>query len=458
MKFKANGDVDKYKARLVGRGFTQEKGFDYEETYSPTARYTTFRVLMSVANQFGYFVDQTDVKSAFLNGHLIEEIYMDQPIGFEKEKPKVCKLIKSLYGLKQPSRVWNETFHNFMVQINFKRCESDHCLYVRIENGVVLYILLFVDDLLMVSNKMEELSKVKQKLSAKFEMTDAGPVESYLGIHVERKEGVLSLSQPHYLNNLLGKFDMKDCKPASTPMEVGLHLPTNDDGPEQEGDLKYRHIIGCLMHATQTTRPDLCASTYYLSRFQNCFTNEHHAHAKRVLRYVQGTRDLKLVYHRSQSADVLVGYSDSDWGGDKNDYKSTSGYVFKVFGNTVSWLSRKQSTVALSSTEAEYVALAEAVCEAKWLRSLLCEMGIECNEPTTIFEDNQSCIKIAEEPRKHQRTKHVNIKFNFIRDEIAKKEVVVNYTPSSDQVADIMTKSLGSTLFNKHRINLGLNY
>lgn len=456
LKFKADGTVDKHKARLVARGFTQEKGFDFEETYSPTAKYTTFRVLMSIANQFGYFVEQMDVKSAFLNGRLSEDIYMDQPTGFETEKPKVCKLIKSIYGLKQASRVWNETFHKFMVEINFKRCESDHCLYVKIYDDIVIFVLLFVDDLLMVSNKMETLKELKRKLSAKFEMTDVGTVESYLGIHVERKDGVMRLSQPHYMKNLLGKFGMENCKPATTPMEVGLHLPMNDDGPEQEGDLKYRHMIGCLMHATQTTRPDLCASTYYLSRFQNCFTNEHHAHAKRVLRYVQGTRNLKLTYTRSQASDILVGYSDSDWGGDKNDYKSTSGYVFKLFGNTVSWLSRKQSTIALSSTEAEYVALAEAVCEIKWLRCLLSEMGIECKEPTIIFEDNQSTIDVAEQPRKHQRMKHVNIKYNFIRDAIAEKEVAIKYIPSSDQLADIMTKSLGSTPFTKHRNDLGL--
>lgn len=230
---------------------------------------------MSVANQFGYFVEQMDVKSAFLNGHLSEEIYMDQPIGYEKEKPKVCKLIKSIYGLKQASRVWNE---KFMVQIKFKRCESDRCLYVKIENGVVLYILLFVDDLLIVSNTMQALNKVKRQLSDEFEMTDVGPVESYLGIHVERRKGTMHLSQPHYMRNLLGKFGMQNCKPAATPMEMGLDL-RNDSEPEN--DLMYRHLIGCLMHATQTTRPDLSTSTYYLSRSSEtnltiCARNERH--------------------------------------------------------------------------------------------------------------------------------------------------------------------------------------
>lgn len=270
---------------------------------------------------------------------------------------------------------------------------------------------------------MDEINSTKRILASEFKMTDVGPVESYLGIHVERDgNGTTTLSQPDYLKNLLVKFEMEDCNPCATPVEVGLHLPANNaDGlshssesdESEECNLPYRHLIGCLMHTTQTTRPDLCAATYYLSRFQNCYTKEHYTHAKRILRYIQSTQDLKLVYRRNQSADALYGYSDSDWGGDQNDYKSTSGYVFKVFGNTVSWLSRKQPTVSLSSTEAEYIALAEAICEAKWLKSLLTEMGIECSKPILIHEDNQSCISIAEETNHHQRMKHLNIKYNF---------------------------------------------
>jgi len=182
LKYKADGEVDKHKARLVARGFTQEQGFDYEETYSPTAKTTTFRVLMSVANHFGYHVEQMDVKSAFLNGHLNEEIYMDQPLGFEKEQPKVCKLIKSLYGLKQASRVWYERFNKFMEKIGFKRCESDQCLYVKIDHGIIRYILLYVDDLLIISNDMKTINAIKRNFASEFEMTDVGPVESYLGI------------------------------------------------------------------------------------------------------------------------------------------------------------------------------------------------------------------------------------------------------------------------------------
>lgn len=264
-----------------------------------------------------------------------------------------------------------------------------------------------------------------------------------------------TLSQTHYLKNVLKKFDMFDCKPAATPIEKGLNLMNGDENSLT--NQPYRELIGCLTYATQTTRPDLCSSTNYFSRFQNCCTDEHYNYAKRILRYIRGTADLKLIYHRNESADILTGYTDSDWAGDLNDRKSTSGYVFKIFGNTVSWLSQKQPTVSLSSTEAEYLALSNGVCEAKWLRCLLKELGHECNTPTTIFEDNQSCIKVAEEPRGHKRMKHIDVKYNFIREAVANKEVELKYIPTNDQVADIMTKGLGRILFQKHRKSLNLN-
>lgn len=457
LKYKSNGNIDKYKARLVARGFSQEKGFDYNETYSPTAKLTTFRVLLSIANHFGYFVHQMDVKCAFLNGQLREDIYMTQPEGFSENNTMVCKLNKSLYGLKQASRMWNERFNQFMIEIGFNRSESDHCLYIKFVENIICYVLLYVDDLAIISNNMKMVNDIKLKLSKEFEMTDVGEIDSFLGIHIERNlnDSSIALSQSRYLKNVLGKFGMNDCKSAATPIENGLSLQIGDIN--NLTDQPYRELIGCLTYATQTTRPDLCASTNYFSRFQGCCSDEHFIYAKRILRYIHGTAELKMVYHRDATANILIGYTDSDWAGDKIDRKSTSGYVFKVFGNTVSWLSQKQPTVSLSSTEAEYLALAKGICEGKWLRCLLKEIGHPCNQPTTIFEDNQSCIKVAEEPREHKRMKHIDVKYNFIREAIANKEIILKYIPSNDQVADIMTKGLGRILFQKHRDNLNLN-
>lgn len=454
LKYKANGNVDKYKARLVARGFTQMKGFDYNETYSPTAKLTTFRVLMAIAVHHGYYIHQMDVKCAFLNGFLNEEIYMNQPEEFNDGTRMVCKLNKSLYGLKQASRMWNERFHGFMSKIGFNRCLSDHCLYIKSKDNMTCYILLYVDDLLIISDDLKLIETIKRSLFAEFEMTDLNEANNFLGINIIRDDmNRISLDQTNYFERMLQKFGMVECKAVSTPMESALHL---EKGTEISGDAPYRELIGCLTYATLTTRPDLCAATNFFSRFQSCYGDQHFVHAKRILRYIQGTKNLKLIFEKHDDAEPLIGYTDADWGGDKDSRKSTSGFVYKVYGNTVGWSSKKQPTVSLSSTEAEYIALCNGICEGKWLRCLLHELNIKCNRATTIYEDNQSCIKVAAEPREHQRMKHIDIKYNFIREAISIGEFEVKYIPTTDQLADIMTKGLGRELFIKHRMNLNL--
>lgn len=368
----------------------------------------------------------------------------------------VCKLEKSIYGLKQASRMWNERFHLFITRQGFQRSSSDYCLYVYLNNAVVCYVLLYVDDLLIISNCSKTIHNVRQLLFGEFEMTDIGKAESFLGIFIERnqKDGIIYLSQSEYLKNVLRKFEMDKCKPAYTPIENSLHLEKDD--MNYKCNKPYRELIGCLIYATLTTRPDLCASTNYFSRYQSSFNDIHYDYAKRILRYIKGTIDLKLAYHRNPDADILVGYTDADWANDLIDRKSVSGYIFKVFGNTVSWASRKQSTVSLSSTEAEYVALSQGACEAIWLRNLLRELGITCNEPIKIFEDNQSCIRVAQDPKEHKRMKHIDVRYNFIRDAVSNKVVSIEYVSSGEQTADIMTKGLGRNLFEKHRNNLNL--
>lgn len=456
IKYSSTGEIDKYKARLVARGFTQEKGFDYNETYSPTAKLTTFRVLLAIALHFDYHIHQMDVKCAFLNGHLNEEIYMNQPEGFHDGSSMVCKLNRSLYGLKQASRMWNERFHQFMLKIKFQRCLSDHCLYVRSTNGINCYALLYVDDLLIMCSDINVINTVKQLLCNEFEMTDIGVANTFLGIHIKRNDEkpTIEIGQAEYFRKVLRKFNMIDCKGIATPIETGLDLPR--DGKNCDYNVPYRELMGCLTYATLTTRPDLCAAVNFFSRYQSCFDQMHFKHAKRMLRYINATLNLKMRYTKQPKADILVGYVDADWAGDKNDRKSTSGYVFKVFGNTVSWCSRKQPTVSLSSTEAEYIALANGICEGRWLRSLLSELQIICDRATIIHEDNQSCMRVAEEPKEHKRMKHIDVKYNFIRESIAGGEFQLKYIPTGNQIADIMTKGLNRTAFEQHRSNLNL--
>lgn len=455
LKRKADGSIDKYKARLVARGFSQKAGFDYNETYAPVAKLVTLKTLLSIANQDDMHIHQMDVKSAFLNGELSEDIYMQLPDGFGQQN-KVCKLNKALYGLKQASRAWNEKFNKFMIRIGFKRSESDKCLYTKEHGGVKCFVLLYVDDTLIFCSDLKVMATIKKLFSNEFEMTDMGEAGSFLGMQIGRdiKKGTISLSQSRYLEKVLNKFQMQECKSKSTPMEKGLHLDLGEKG--KCSNHPYRELIGCLTYAAVTTRPDLCASVGYFSRYQSCFNEQHFNHAKNILRYIRGTIDMKLVYTKNHQANTLIGYSDSDWAGDRNDSKSTSGYVFKLYGNTISWASRKQPTVSKSSTEAEYMALTEAISECEWIKKLLVDLKVKFEDTVAIYEDNTSCIKIAEEPREYKRMKHLDVKYMFVRDFVQKKKYNLIQISSEDQLADIMTKALGRILFVKHRTNMNL--
>lgn len=454
IKHGANGEIEKYKARLVAKGFSQRQGFDYNETYVPVAKLTTLRTMLSIANQEKLMIHQMDVKAAFLNGNLDEEIFMNQPEGFTTGN-LVCKLNKSIYGLKQASRMWNQRFHDYVIVLGFKRSNADYCLYYKIEKGMKIYLLIYVDDLLLISSCVSQINEIKKRLSDEFEMTDFMEVKYFLGIKIEYdiESGVIKLSQKQYLLNVLKKFEMQDCKSCPTPLEPHLKLKSLDIN--QTGK-PYRELIGCLMYVMLTSRPDLSMAVGYFSRFQGCASDEHWIYLKRILRYIKGSLDLKLVYNRLPMNSMLVGYVDADWANDINDRRSITGYVIRVFGSTVSWASRKQSTVSLSSTEAEYIALCHAACEIIWLQQFLIEIGMSLVFPTLVFEDNQACIRIAEEPREHKRMKHIDTKYNFIRERIQEGKIQMEYVSTANQLADIMTKGLPSGAFEKFVRMLGL--
>lgn len=344
----------------------------------------------------------------------------------------------------------------FEASISYVERKIQRIYHSKFVNGIRCYILLYVDDLLIVCDSEQMIMTVKKLLRDEFEMTDVGIVDTFLGMHIQhdRENGSIHMSQIQYLSKVLNKFGMNECKPAATPIEKGLHL-TNEPS-DDNSNVPYRELIDCLTYATQTTRPDLCAATNYFSRFQCCYTHEHFTHAKRVLRYIKNSIDINMVYTRDESADILIGYADSDWAGDKNDSKSTSGYVFKIFGNTVSWASRKQDVVAQSSAEAEYKALAEALNEAEWIKQFLIELGFTLDKPIPIYEDNQSCMKVAQEPKDHRRMKHVAVRYHFVRETVRNKIARIIYIPTGEQTADIMTKGLGRIQFLRLRSHLNL--
>lgn len=457
IKRHSDGSVDRYKARLVARGFSQRFGFDYTDTYSPVVKMTTLRILLSLANQEGWHVHQMDVKCAFLNGVLDEQVFMRQPSGFERGGSLVCRLNKAIYGLKQASRKWNERFHEFMCRMNFKRSEQDYCLYYCSMDTAVIYVVIYVDDILIIGSSEKAICDLKQKLSSEFEMRDLQEVRSFLGVNIQRdrERGVMVFEQKAYVKSILERFGMTNCKPSVIPMETHLKL-------EKEKNIKlftrkpFKELIGCLMYLMVTSRPDICAAVNYFAGFQCCATDTHWIHLKRVLRYLRGTMDYQLVYRRKDLPEKLLAFADADWGNDPNDRRSVSGFVIQFYGSTVAWATKKQSSVALSTTEAELKALCLASCELIWVANLLHSIGCEVKEPLTVYEDNQSCIALTSEPRKQKRMKHVEIQYFFVRELVEQGKLRLQYVPTECQLADVMTKGLASPRFRVLRDLLGL--
>lgn len=307
--------------------------------------------------------------------------------------------------------------------------------------------------MIIVSNNQEEIDKLKEHLVEAFEMQDLGKLSYFLGIKIQITDSGIYLSQKAYLENVLRRFGMVDCKPAKTPMEKLHHL--NDGLPDDEGTVAkpVRELVGCLMYVMLGTRPDLSVAVNLCSRYQTKPTEKLWKALKRILRYIKGTMDFQLFYAKNNGAE-LVGFADSDWAGDEQDRKSTTGFLFKAFGSIICWNTKKQSTVAVSSTEAEYVALAEAAREGIWLSNLLSIFDVKIPY-IIVFEDNQSCIKLTKR-MEHKRLKHVDIKFNFIKDLVEQKRLIIEYISTNDQIADVLTKSLEAVKFCKLRSQLGL--
>ena len=458
VKHNADGTVERFKARLVAQGYSQSQGVDYQEVFSPVVRYSSIRALLALANVRDWEVHQMDVKTAFLQGDLDEEIYMKQPDGYiGKDKPNhVCKLKKSIYGLKQAARCWNIAIDTFLKSNGYKNSSADSCLYIKSvkqSNGEVDFTILalYVDDILLFSNNTDMLMKEKMSLGKRFKVEDQGEVHYVLGISVkrDRKSRLLSINQPKYLEGILKRFNMENSKPVSTPLEQGRKFQQLSENEKPVDVQVYQMIIGCLTYVTTATRPDLAAAVGILAKYMSKPGNDHWTRVKRILRYIKGTLNYGLVFSADDDNHALVGFSDADWAGDLDTRRSTSGYVFQIQGNTVSWCSKRQQSVSKSSTEAEYIALSGACQEAIWLRSLLADIGIEQKGSTTIMEDNQGAIELAKNPKFHKRTKHIDVSFHFIREQVNLKAITVKYCPTEDMLADIMTKGLAKPAFER---------
>ncbi|KAG8485451.1 hypothetical protein CXB51_021502 [Gossypium anomalum] len=378
------------------------------------------------------------------------------PEGFKVlgEEDKVYRLKKALYGLKQAPRAWYDRVNEYLSKLGFEKSLSEPTLYVKkTEDETLLIVSIYVDGLLVTGSKTDLINDFKTQIQEVFNMTDLGIMTYFLGMEVNQSNRGIFISQHAFALKILNKFCMTNCKAVSTPLAQREKL-TSFGSQERVDEKEYRGLIGCLLYLT-TTRPDLMHVISLLSRFMHCCDTTHFKVAKRILRYVKGTLKFGVMFKKEKEL-RLAGYSDSDWAGSVDDMKSTSGYFFTFSSGVFSWSSKKQQTVAQSTTEAEYIVAAVAVNKAIWLRKLLCDLNEEQLEPTEIKVDNQSAVAIAKNPVFHGKTKHFKIKFHFVREAEQSKEVNLIHCSSQDQLADILTKPLGVTRFEVLRSKIGV--
>lgn len=472
-KYSADGEIERRKARIVAQGFSQRPGIDFHDTFAPVARLGSLRLLIGLAIRHDMDILQLDITTAYLNSKLDEELYMEKPglleeileriiskeskgkaIRLQAEQiltllnkgDKVCKLRKSLYGLKQSGRQWHATLDEELQRFGLKPTKSDPCVYTLKRGGDWLYALIYVDDILIFTRNPELSKQLKQGLTSKFKVRDLGNLKYCLGIEVKREKDKISLSQRGYILDILNRFGMKEAKPISTPMSLGTKLSfctkltDSDEKKSKIRALPYRELMGALNYLAMATRPDIAHAVSYFSQFQNNYDETHWRAAKRVLRYLRGTLDFGLTY--SRDSNPIKGFADADWGGCIVDRKSYSGYAFCLGGAAISWSSTKQKTVALSSTEAEYVSLSEASKEAMFLQGFLRELHFGELSEICIAGDNQGALFLAKNPIFHNRTKHIDLRHHFMRDAIKEGRVTVEYLPTELMPADVLTKPL----------------
>ena len=454
------GKPSKYKARWVAKGYSQIEGVDFDELFAAVAHKDTIRLFLAIVNHYDWEMDQVDIVAAFLNGDLEETIYMEPPEGSGIPISKVLRLNKALYGLKQSPRCFNKSLDKWLHEQGFESTNGDSCLYYRsIDNNKVL-ISLHVDDQLIASNNRSHLDIFKKQLNDMFECSDSGPANYFLGFNItrDRSSKVLQLGQQHYVDKVLSKFDMAACNPVTTPLPPGFKpVPATDSEFEMAKQYPFAQVVGSLLYLSTITRPDLSYAANTLSRHLSKWNEDHWKAAKHLLRYIKGTRDLKLQYQGNEDKSLLVhAFADADYGGDLETRRSTTGYVFMAFGGPIAWKSRRQPTVALSTTEAEYMATSDATRQAMWIRQILQDLDFDQKQPLVIYNDNTGSVALSRNPVHHDRTKHIAIRHHFIREQVELGTVEILHIPSGENIADILTKPLARELFERLRLLLGL--
>ena len=439
IKRNEHGYIEKYKARLVAKVFAQKFGIDYNETFAPVTRFSSIRLILALAVEYDMYVHQIDVTTAYLNGKLKEDIYMKQPEYYVDSKfpHNMCKLNKTF------GHEWNSVIDSCIKKLGFNQCAADLCVYTQIINNEICIIAIYVDDIAIACKNIQRIVKLKQHICQQFDVIDKNEISFCLGIQIERNIslGEIKIHQKQYIESILMKYNIINMKSAYTPLNPSVKLVR---GTKNKIDSKYyQSIVGSIMYLAVNTRPDIQHAVNTLSQFNNDPTEEHLDAAKHLLRYINTTINFKICYRKSSIKDPYC-YVDADWGGNLVDRRSYTGYVFFMANGPVTWESKKQTTVALSSTEAEYMALTQATKEAIYLRNLLSQMQFQniVTDPTKMYSDNLSSQQLVKHPIYHARTKHIDIKHHYVRDKYKDGDVTLVYTSTNDMVADVLTKGL----------------